>query len=210
MKTRDRIIQQARMLFNADGYGQVTTAGLAAACGIAEGNLWYHFKTKRDLLDAIGQNFAAEVEVRLAMVPDPADPLGSYCDLLGGMMHELREYRFLYRDQPSYGEHAEPIASHIGEWLERTHECLALHLAALVRAGLLDWPEDRLRELAINATVILRFGLEYRSELGEKEGGVRKTLLQHLTLFEHRLIPEAAEQIRDAIEQIGKGLKAAA
>ena len=44
--TRERIVDTALRLFNSQGYGAVTTAALAAQCGIAEGNLWYHFKTR--------------------------------------------------------------------------------------------------------------------------------------------------------------------
>ena len=61
MRTRERIVEQALLLFNEQGYGAVTTAALAAHCGIAEGNLWYHFKTKRALLDAIGERYAAGI-----------------------------------------------------------------------------------------------------------------------------------------------------
>jgi AcrR family transcriptional regulator len=206
MKTRDRIVETARRLFNEQGYGAVSTAALAAACGIAEGNLWYHFKTRRALLDALGERFAAAIEVRLALVPG-ADPVASYARLLEAVMGEFRSFRFLYRDQRSYGEHAEPIAAHAPAWLERTFAHLEAHLAALVDGGLLDWPRERLRDLAINATIILRYGLEHYQELGEPTlegtGAVRRTLRRHLTLFEHRLDPAAATRLHAAIEAIG-------
>ena len=68
MKTRDRIIATALRLFNEVGYGAVTTAALAEHLGMAEGNLWYHFKTKRALLDAIGLRYAVAIEARLKLV----------------------------------------------------------------------------------------------------------------------------------------------
>ncbi|WP_095012564.1 TetR/AcrR family transcriptional regulator [Tsuneonella mangrovi] len=210
MRTRDRIVATALQSFNRDGYGTVTTAALAQDCGIAEGNLWYHFKTKRDLLTAIGERFAKRVEQRLALRPDPADPVGSYCRMLGGLMQELRDYRFLYRDQPSYGEHVEPIATNVADWLHRTMDNIALHLAAMREGGALRWPEEGLHTLATNATIILRYGLEHHAELGEPEGAVRKTLLQHLTLFESGLDSAARERIRGAIERIEERVAEAA
>ena len=78
MRTRDRIIDTARRLFNRLHYAHVTTAMLAAEVGIAEGNLWYHFKTKRDLLEALSEQFIARNKARLAIVPDHADVLASY------------------------------------------------------------------------------------------------------------------------------------
>ncbi|MFM5955513.1 MAG: TetR family transcriptional regulator [Novosphingobium sp.] len=206
MKTRDRIVVTALGLFNEQGYGAVTTAALASACGIAEGNLWYHFKTRQALLDAIGERFAAEIEVRLAMRPG-ADPLGGYAAMLEAVMAEFRAFRFLYRDQQAYGEQAGVVSSNTPRWLEMTFDQMEAYLDALVDAGLLDWPRERLRDLAINATIMLRYGLEHYRELGEPiaagAGAVRRTLRRHLTLFEHRLDPQAAERLHGAIEAMG-------
>ncbi len=205
MKTKDRIVEGARQLFNEQGYGAVTTAALAAHLGMAEGNLWYHYKTKRALLEALGERFAAAIDRRLDMRPG-ADPLGAYVDLLKAMMAEFRHFRFLYRDQSGYGEHAEVVGKRAPEWLRRTFEQQEEHLSALVSAGLLDWPRERLRDLAINATIVLRYGLEHYRELGEPigegAGAVRRTLRRHLTLFEHRLDSAAATQLHGAIDNM--------
>ncbi|WP_374284819.1 TetR/AcrR family transcriptional regulator [Novosphingobium sp.] len=205
MKTRDRIVEGARLLFNEQGYGAVTTAALAAHLGMAEGNLWYHFKTKRALLEVLGERFAAAIDYRLDMRPG-TDPLASYVDLLRAMMAEFRRFRFLYRDQAGYGEHADVVGQRAPEWLQRTFIQLEAHLAALVDAGLLDWPRQRLRDLAINATIILRYGLEHYRELGEPtgegSGTVRRTLRRHLTLFEHALTGDAAARLHSAIDAI--------
>ena len=200
--TRERIVDTALRLFNSQGYGAVTTAALAAQCGIAEGNLWYHFKTRSALLGAISERFSKAIELRLAMRPGD-DPLEDYRRMLGAMMAEFRAFRFLYRDQQAYGDQAELVASNAPRWLEMTFDQIEAYLAALVDAGLLDWPRERLRDLAINATIILRYGLEHYRELGEPiaegAGAVRRTLLRHLTLFEHRLDPTAAARLRAAI-----------
>jgi AcrR family transcriptional regulator len=202
MKTRDRIVATALERFNADGYGAVSTAALAAACGIAEGNLWYHFKTRAALLDAIGERFAAAIEQRLSLRPG-GDPVQDYARLLAAVMAEFRAFRFLYRDQQSYGEDMQIVRENAPRWLMATFDQVEAFLTALVSAGLLDWPRERLRDLAVNATIILRYGLEHYRELGEPtgagQGAVRRTLLRHLTLFEHRLDPAAAQRLHSAI-----------
>jgi AcrR family transcriptional regulator len=203
MRTRDRIVATALGLFNEQGYGAVTTATLAQACGIAEGNLWYHFKTRAALLDAIGEQFAAAIEQRLALRPGD-DPLADYAALLEAVMAEFRRFRFFYRDQQAYGEEAATIRANAPRWLESTFDQVEAYLAKLVDAGLLDWPRERLRDLAINSTIILRYGLDHYRELGEPigqgAGAVRRTLRRSLTLFEHRLDPAAAARLHVAIE----------
>ena len=212
VKTRDRIVATALARFNAEGYGAVSTAALASACDMAEGNLWYHFKTRAALLDAIGQRFAERIEARLALRPG-GDPVGDYAALLEAVMAEFRAFRFLYRDQQAYGDEAVLIQQNAPRWLVATFDQIEAHLAALVAAGLLDWPAERLRDLAINATIVLRYGLEHYRELGdpigEGAGAVRRTLLRHLTLFEHRLDGSASERLHRAIEAIeGEALAA--
>lgn len=211
MKTRDRIAETARVLFNEQGYGAVSTAALASACGIAEGNLWYHYKTKRALLEAIGEGFAAAIEARLALRPG-GDPVLGYAALVAAMIGEFRDFRFLYRDQQSYGEHAEVVRANAPEWTRQTFDQIEIYLAALVDAEALDWPRERLRDLAVNATIILRYGLEHYREMGEATGSgtgsVQRTLRRHLTLFEHRLTPSAAERLHRAIAAIEAPLAA--
>lgn len=205
MKTRDRIVVTAQGLFNEAGYGAVTTALLAERLGMAEGNLWYHFKTKRALLDAIGERFAASIKARLALVPE-GDPVAAYARMLRAMMTEFRDFRFLYRDQPAYGDHAAVIAEHAADWTRQTFAQIEAHLAALVSAGSLDLPPAQLADVAVNATILLRYGLEHERELGgataSGTGAVRRSLLRHLTLFEHALAPAAASELKAAIERI--------
>jgi AcrR family transcriptional regulator len=212
MKTRDRIVATALGLFNRQGYGAVTTSALASECGIAEGNLWYHFKTRASLLDAIGERFGAAIEARLALRPG-GDPVADYAVLLETVMAEFRAFRFLYRDQQAYGEEAETIRANAPRWLEATFDQIEAYLAALLEADLLAWPRERLRDLAINATIILRYGLEHYRELGEPiaegSGGVRRTLRRHLTLFEHQLDPAASARLHNAIEAMGSEALAA-
>ncbi len=51
-KTRDRLLETSLVLFNERGFGAVTTASIAEKAGVLEGSLWYHFRTKKDLLTA--------------------------------------------------------------------------------------------------------------------------------------------------------------
>jgi AcrR family transcriptional regulator len=53
MNTRDKIIDTALQLFNAQGTGAVSTNHIAATAGISPGNLYYHFRNKEDIILAI-------------------------------------------------------------------------------------------------------------------------------------------------------------
>ena len=51
-KTRDRLLETSLVLFNERGFGAVTTASIAERAGVLEGSLWYHFRTKKNILVA--------------------------------------------------------------------------------------------------------------------------------------------------------------
>ena len=49
-KTRDKLLEASLILFNDRGFGAVTTSSIAHQAGVLEGSLWYHFRTKKDIL----------------------------------------------------------------------------------------------------------------------------------------------------------------
>ena len=67
--TRERILDASRRLFNRKGYAGTTLAEIAASVGIAEGNLWYHFRTKRDLVVALEDELRQAVRQRRSAYP---------------------------------------------------------------------------------------------------------------------------------------------
>lgn len=215
MKTRARIVEEAKRLFNEAGYAQATTQALARRLGMSEGNLWYHFKTKAALLDAVRAEYADAIERRLELRPAPGgDVVADYARLLALFLAELRDYRCLYRDQADYGEHSAAFLKKLPGWYGRTQDQLRAYFAAMADAGALDWPEERLADLVINATIILRYSLEYAREIGgdtgEGGGSARRAVRQHLTLFEHKLAPQAARRLRKALDRIETAPLAAA
>lgn len=207
MKTRERILKTARELFNARRFGNVTTADLAAECGISEGNLWYHFKNKRALLEALSDRFLEDVEHRLSMLPsDEANVLECYADMLGALVSEIRRYRFLYRDQADYGEHTDRLLQRLPGIYRDTLAQFRTYLHAMVKAGLLDVPQDRLTPLATNMVIVLRYHLEFLRESGADSdigsGAVMSAVQQHLTLFDEALTPDAKKQLSQAIDRL--------
>lgn len=205
MKTRDRILLAARELFNARRFGNVTTAELAAHVGIAEGNLWYHFKNKRSLLEALSDAFLSDVEHRLAMLPTGgSDVLSEYAQMLAALSHELRQYRFLYRDQADYGEHADRMIERLPGIYRDTLAQFRTFLLGMIKAGHLDFPRARLDDLTVNITLVLRYHLEFLRESGGDDavgsGAVTSAMDQHLTLFEDHLTVAAQQQLAVALK----------
>ena len=95
--TRDRILQTSLALFNAHGLPSVSTHRIAAKMGISTGNLHYHFKAKRLIVEWLFRRF----EDRLSTLGDVAGSVRAIDDLWVALhlgFEAVNEYRFVYRD----------------------------------------------------------------------------------------------------------------
>ena len=72
--THGRILAAARALFAARGFDAVATPELAAAAGVAQGSLFHHFGSKRDLFIAVHDAVQLELIGRIDAAAQEADP----------------------------------------------------------------------------------------------------------------------------------------
>ena len=97
-KTPDRILEASRRLFNQKGYAATSLSEIAAAVGISQGNLTYHFPTKSDLAQRIVQEARDQVRVRHQNL-QPGPIADDYVDHLLFAMKLTWSNRFLLRDR---------------------------------------------------------------------------------------------------------------
>ena len=64
--TRARLLDAAVAVVRRDGAGALTLDAVAAEAGVSKGGLLYHFKTKRDLLDAMLEGWLEEFAAEIA------------------------------------------------------------------------------------------------------------------------------------------------
>ena len=65
---RERLIAAACQVMYAQGVEKTTLADIAAAAGIPLGNVYYYFKTKNDLLQAVIETHLHEIGATLAAI----------------------------------------------------------------------------------------------------------------------------------------------
>ena len=66
--TRDRLLKNSLELFNRKGFVSVTTSLLASSTKVREGTLWYHFKSKKSLVESHIDLFKANIDWQLDKV----------------------------------------------------------------------------------------------------------------------------------------------
>jgi AcrR family transcriptional regulator len=172
VRTRDRILKAALHLFNERGEAHVSLAQIAARLSISEGNLWYHFRTKRDLVGALFAELEERIERNLSREPAAAGGhLADFGDYARQSFRDIWEYRFLYRHRFDPEEERE-LAQRAADLAERAHRYTERILTEMVARKLLAASPQEIIELAANAWIISRYWVEY---LQERHGLVRIT-----------------------------------
>jgi AcrR family transcriptional regulator len=158
LKTRDRILQTARELFNEQGEANVTLAQIGERLGISEGNVWYHFHTKHDLIFALFAEL--QVQVKANQQGDLGD-LRQIRDLQVRGFHLMWEYRFLFRDHINWAVAQREVHEQLVALTVRGHAFIEQVLERLCQLELLHIQKSEIAMLATNIWVISRYWIDY-------------------------------------------------
>ena len=97
MKTKDKIIYTAIKLFNKQGTNLVSTNHIAKEMGISPGNLYYHFRSKNDIIRSISDNFSNELGSVLKIQLDTISDFSSNLTSLFNRFFKIQQsYQFLF------------------------------------------------------------------------------------------------------------------
>lgn len=114
MKTKERILNTARVLFNEQGFRNVTLRAVAKELSISYGNATYHFKTKSQLISRLYEDMLFETSEILKTI--------SYDNLFKGILDAPRvsfgismKYLFFYVDFVEIKRSYSEIASRVDQ-----------------------------------------------------------------------------------------------
>lgn len=199
MKTSERILECARVLFNQQGEPNVSTLEMANELGISPGNLYYHYHGKEPLILALFERFQAE----LAPLLDPPDDVSldveDYWLFLHLIVERLAHYRFLFQDLSNLAGRLPKLARGIRNWLNALKRTLAALLSRLKAEGHLSSDTQSLGQLVEQITLTLLFSLDYQRILGS-EGESRLVVYQVMML----VAPHLSDESRFAAEHLAQ------
>ena len=132
---RERLIEGALQVLHAQGVESTTLADIAKAAGVPVGNVYYYFKTKDDLVQAVIAAHADEINTRLAALEHHRTPKTR----LKAFVRMLTEQREL---AARYGC---PQGSLCSE-LDKRDDDLSRSCAQLIRLPI-EWAERQLRAM---------------------------------------------------------------
>jgi len=192
MKTRDRILQAALRLFNEEGVAEVSTNRIAAELGISPGNLYYHFKTKREIVERLFRRLENEAGPIL-MGPSAARPAVDDLWLFLHLVFEkMLEYRFVYRDTAHLATAFPALGARMRGLTARGIETAERLCGGLVATGTMRASRDEVAALAFQMVLTVSCWMGFARMLPPgTDTGPGRAAYQVLTLVAPFLTGEA-------------------
>ena len=160
-RTRERILELSLRLFNELGEPNVTTSAIADEMNISPGNLYYHFRNKDDIINALFEQFEREMD-RLLDAPGKRDINFEDAWLFLHLLFEtIWRNRFFYRDLNDLLSRNRKLEVHFKTILERKATAARQLCQAMARAGELEASEKEVDALAVNMVVVTTYWLSY-------------------------------------------------
>ncbi len=185
VKTRDRILETALALFNEEGEAQVSTVDIAGVMEISPGNLYYHFRGKEAIIEALFDNF--EEEMRLVLTAPINRPLAIEDNwvFVYIVFEEINDFRFFYYALSSILERCPDLRPRMTRLLKLKQETANAVLKTLEKEKLVAFGKGEREALAMRLAAHLTFWLQYRGltapsndERAHINSGVYATMMQ--------------------------------
>jgi len=175
VKTRDRILKTALALFNDEGEAQVSTVEIAGVLEISPGNLYYHFKGKEAIIEALFDDFEEEIRQVLSAPIKRALSIEDNWIYIYIIFEEINDFRFFYNNLSGILERCPELRPRFSRLLRLKEETAASILTALERDGAIECTPAERDALAARIAAHLTFWLQFVS-LGSADADARNVI----------------------------------
>lgn len=196
-RTKDRILDAALEMFNAEGEPNVTTNALADELDISPGNLHYHFKTKAHLVEALFMRFEREVSEILNVGDEDLVDLVVAWMKLTLLFETMWSHRFVYRDLSQLLAKYPSLQRKMASLL---HEKISLAQQGCEMLGI-DPQEADTAALARNTVVVMTYWISFESACGV-EGDERSRFGRGCYQVTVLLLPYLDEQANVTLQEL--------
>jgi len=168
-QTRQRILDCALAMFNAQGEPNVTTNHIADELEISPGNLYYHFRNKDDIIEQLFGRYEERIGEAMTVPEGRLPDLEDIWLQLHLVFECIWDYRFLYRDLVDILSRNRRLRTRFARILKRATDNITSVIRGLARASILRASPNEMDGLATNILVLATFWLNYASARGDQD-----------------------------------------
>lgn len=160
-KTKQKILATALALFNNEGESQVSSVDIASVMGISPGNLYYHYKGKDEIINALFEDFDEELRMVLsAPVSEPLNLADNWVYLYI-IFEEIFDFRFFYKNLSELIGRNPDLRGRFSRLLALKEQTAYALLSALASDGHLEFDQGEMAALAQRLATHFTFWLQY-------------------------------------------------
>jgi len=198
MKTRERILYKSLELFNELGEPNVTTLLISDELEISPGNLYYHFKSKSDILINLFAWYENEMGALLE-VPDGILDIEDQWFFLHLIFETIAKYRFIYNDVVHLIKQHESIRVRFNRIVKKKQHASLKILKSLKKEERLNATDDEIEALCENIVQTATFWLSYSvlSDAQLPDDSLARGVYQVISLVAPFLGKEQRDQLNE-------------
>jgi AcrR family transcriptional regulator len=185
--TRDRILDTALALFNAEGTHAVSTRHIAARLAISPGNLYYHFANKEEIVLRLYDRIETQLEAILAPRNEQPQSFDTVLQYLDDVFGHLWQFRFFYRDVNTLLRDVPGLKERYRDLAERVRLRSRAIFDSMVAAGWMDATPGQLDVLTTNAWILLTQWFTHRQVVERRRtiqsSDIREGIRHFVALF---------------------------
>ena len=183
--TRQRILDCALAMFNAQGEPRVTTNHIADELEISPGNLYYHFRNKDDIIEQLFARYETRMDDALAPPDGRLPGLEDIWLQLHLVFECIWDHRFLYRDLLEILSRNRRLRIRFARLLKRADDRAHAVMRGLSQADVIRASATEIDAAATNILVLATFWLNYADVRGDRDEqqSIRRGIVQVMMLL---------------------------
>ncbi len=204
MKTRDRILDVSLELFNSEGEAAQTAVDIANALDMSPGNLYYHFKGKEPIIQALFDRFEEEMQIILGGTHGAVTSVEDNWVFVYIVLEEIYDFRFFYRNVGDMMERYPGLATSFRKILAMKRQAIENVLAQLEKRDIVEVDRRLHAPLVQQMLSTLTFWLSHDLiEGGQGDGPslIHNTVLQFMLLVVPYMGEAGAEALDGMLER---------
>ncbi len=160
-RTKERILEVSLGMFNAIGEPNVTTNAIADEMNISPGNLYYHYRSKDEIVTRIFAQFEREMDELFAMQKDRRANVEDTWFWLHLVFEKIWKYRFIYRDLNDLLAKNRIIETHFKSILQNAQKSAEALMTDLRERGELAASKGEISAVATNVVLTATYWYSY-------------------------------------------------
>lgn len=156
MKTKEKILETARILFNTHGISAISSKSIAEEMGISYGNLCYHFPKKDDIILQLYLNMQKNVEQQFKSIKEEVINLEFMLSRLKILFEEIYKYKFIYLGITKVVRHFDHIKKHAQDQFDQRWDILDTISGFLIENGYMKaFKDEKQKDMLIHALLMV-------------------------------------------------------